>query len=280
MKIKMMLKKMVYKLPEQMKNTVCDMYMDIKYPEMKENKKSFGENNPNITFYIIRPLSNSVEGLMSLVYNVLLQISYAEQNRYIPVVDFQNYKTQYNVEQENAWEVFFMQPSQYTLKEVYQSKNVIISGVAARRKAYQYLQNRSCDEQDIKKTQLFLRKYLTCSNDVKSILKSESARIHPENCIGLYLRGTDYTCLKPVGEPVQPSVEEALKMVKVYQERYKIDTVFLVTEDEKIYKDVKGTLRENLRIVSFDKFIKKYDSNNFLAKDGSLDQISTDKHVR
>ena len=94
------------------------------------------------------------------------------------------------------------------------------------------------------------------------------------------MRGTDYTSLRPSGEPRQPSVNEALEKVKLYQNKYKTETVFLVTEDESIYNEVKAKLGKNLRIVSFDAFIKKYDSNDFLAKDGSLDQISTDKHVR
>lgn len=279
-KLKMRLKKIVYQLPRGVRDTLYDLYMNIKYPEMKEVKKSFGEENPEITFYVIRPLTNSVEGLMSLLYNVLLQVSYAEQNGYVPVVDFQNYKTQYNIADENAWEVFFLQISQYTLEEVYHSKNVIISGVAATKKSYKYLQNRSCDKEDIKRTQLFLKKYIKCSKQVEYILENENEKIHPAECIGLYLRGTDYTSLKPVGEPVQPSVKMAIDKVKLYKEKYKIDNVFLVTEDEKIYKEVKNILKDNLRIVSFDSFIKKYDSNEFLAKDGSLDQISRNRHVR
>lgn len=280
MKLKMILKRYINRLPEQIKNPLCDAYIDIKYPEMREIKKSFGAKNPESTFYVIRPLSNSVEGLMSLLYNVLLHISYAEQKGYIPVVDFLNYKTQYNVDNENVWEIFFNQPTQFSLEEAYQSRNVIISGMAARRKAYQYLQHRSCDEDNIRETQRFLKKYIKCSTVVKSTLENEEKIIHPENCVGLYLRGTDYTSLRPSGEPRQPSVNEALEKVKLYQNKYKTETVFLVTEDESIYNEVKAKLGKNLRIVSFDAFIKKYDSNDFLAKDGSLDQISKDKHVR
>ena len=280
MKLKMILKKMVYMLPEKLKNELCYAFLSIKYPELKEIKKCYGENNSSVTFYVIRPITNSVEGLMSLLYNVLLQISYAEQHKYVPIVDFKNYKTQYNVANENAWEEFFLQPSEYTLDEVYHSRNVILSGLGASKEAYFYLKNRSCNKRDIEKTQLFLKKYIKYSEKIEKILEEETKLIQPEHCIGLYLRGTDYTKMKPVGEPIQPSVEEAIKKVNEYQKKYGINNVFLVTEDESIYKKVKQELKGNLKIASFDSFIKEYDSKDFLARDGSLNQINADPHVR
>ena len=68
---------------------------------------------------------------MALLFYVIQQIGYAEKNNYIPVVDFKNYKTQYNIADENAWECFFEQISNYSLDEVYQSKNVVLSGINA-----------------------------------------------------------------------------------------------------------------------------------------------------
>lgn len=65
-------------------------------------------------------------------------IGYAERNNYIPVVDFKNYEVQYTIQKgEDAWKVFFEQISNYTLNEVYKSKNVILSGLNVSYETYQ-----------------------------------------------------------------------------------------------------------------------------------------------
>ena len=66
--------------------------------------------------------------------------------------------------------------------------------------------------------------------------------------IGLYLRGTDYTKLKPTGEAAQPTVEEAIERAKQYMENND-KKVFLVTEDEEVYKKAESLI---------DKVIEEY----------------------
>lgn len=278
--IKKLAKRIVYKMPQRIKKMVYCIYNSVHYPEMKEKKMSFGEKYPEQIFYVIRPITNSVEGLMALLYSVLLQISYAEIQGYTPVVDYKNYKTQYNIADENAWECFFKQVSPYSLDDVYLSKNVILSGLNATSEAYAYLKDRSCKLEDIKKTHSLLNKYITCSPEVLKLYQKEAEVICPESCIGLYLRGTDYTKLKPVGEPKQPTVEDAIDMVEQYKKKYKLKHVFLVTEDADIYTAVKKVYEDDLKVVSFDKYINNYTAIDFLARDGSLEQLSSDPHTR
>lgn len=271
---------MVYKLPKGIKRGVYNIYNLLYYPEMKEKRMSFGKRNPKKIFYVIRPITNSVEGLMALLYSVLVHISYAETHGYIPVVDYKNYKTQYNVADENAWECFFKQVSSYSLEEVYASHNVVLSGLNALNYGYKFLEGRSCRQENIRKTHQFLNKYITCSPEVMEIFNKEVKEICPEKCVGLYLRGTDYVKLKPVGEPKQPTIQQAVDMVEKYKSLYNIKHVFLVTEDEEIYKVIKEKYGEELKVVSFDKYIKNYEANDFLARDGSLEQLNSDPHIR
>lgn len=129
MNLKKKMKKILYLFPVKWINKFYLFYNRIFYPELVERKMSFGEKNEDKIFYVIRPRKNSVEGLMALLFYVIQQIGYAEKNNYIPVVDFKNYKTQYNIADENAWECFFEQISNYSLEEVYKVRTWFCLGL-------------------------------------------------------------------------------------------------------------------------------------------------------
>ena len=53
------------------------------------------------------------------------------QKKYIPIIDMKNFPTKYNESKniyniKNIWELYFNQISNYSLSDVYKSKNVII----------------------------------------------------------------------------------------------------------------------------------------------------------
>ena len=67
------------------------------------------ENNPNITFYVIRRNPPGA-GLFSNFLHVLGHIMIANKRKLTPIVDMENYETLYNEETfingtRNAWEV-------------------------------------------------------------------------------------------------------------------------------------------------------------------------------
>lgn len=177
MNLKKKMKKILYLFPVKWINKFYLFYNRIFYPELVERKMSFGEKNEDKIFYVIRPRKNSVEGLMALLFYVIQQIGYAEKNNYIPVVDFKNYKTQYNIADENAWECFFEQISNYSLEEVYQSKNVVLSGINAIYDTYSYLYNKSFNEDDLQKTHLLAKKYIKFSKKAYELYNKELKHI-------------------------------------------------------------------------------------------------------
>lgn len=91
-----------------------------------------------------------------------------------------------------------------------------------------------------------------------------------DNCIGVYVRGTDYVKLRPSGEYIQPSVkqveEQIIKFVKKYQA-----PIFLVTEDGNIYDELVKDFGNSIRIVSYDSFVRNYDGKDVLSKSNVLD---------
>lgn len=258
------------------------VYYRIKYSNEMMEKRSFGKLNADKTFYVIRPRQDCTEGLLSLFWNVVRNLAFAREHNYIPVVDFLNYKTQYSMNtRENVWEYYFTQPSQYDLEEVYQSKNVILSGLEIQ--WYRKSDFKVNYEQKILETlhdKIF--SYVDFSEETKYRVEEEISHLNIDldNTIGLYLRGTDYIKLKPSGHPVQPDVNQAVTIIDEYLCKYDISSVFLVTEDGKIYDAIKEKYGKMCVTPQFDNYIYDYDGNRFLSKDKSIEELASTPYER
>lgn len=240
----------------------------------REYRKRYGMAYEYVTFYVIRPRTNSIEGLMSLLIWVLKKAEYAERKGYIPIVDMLNYNTQYSDGKTNIWNWFFNNKLNYSLKDIYNSKNVILSG-------YKLIRS---ENDDICSTKIFYDadlkiycrnlsdKYFLIHDDAIEIYKKELSKIPIEKCIGVFLRGTDYIKLKPIGEAVQPTASMVLKKVKEFRNRYNNAPIFLVTEDQNIYEKMRKYFKNEIYIVSFDTFIENYQGRDFLSKENVLNK--------
>lgn len=274
------------KLFSKMSDTQIELfykvYYRLRYNDEMRKKIKCGNKNADKVFYVIRPRTDGIEGLLSLFWNVIRNIDYAIENNYIPVVDFQNYKTQYTMtKDENAWDYYFTQPSNYTLEEVYESQNVIISGLEIIwYKNSVYKADYSQYALDYLHQMVF--KYVDYSDEVKRRVNDEIAKLNidMDNTIGLYLRGTDYIKLKPSGHPVQPTPEQAIKVVDEFMEQYDLPTVFLVTEDGDIYDAIKNRYGDKCVTPTFDSYIYGYKGDAFLSCDKKIDEIAENAYER
>ena len=106
---------------------INDVYTKWKW---RERTVSYGNENPDKTFFVIRRATCKV-GLFSHVMTNMGLVRYAMENNYIPVIDMQSnlnsYLEESQVGKENAWEFYFEQPCGYTLKDISKSRNVILS---------------------------------------------------------------------------------------------------------------------------------------------------------
>lgn len=247
--------------------------------DVLQKKKYYGEKNLNKIIYVIKPdYQDGVEGLLSLTYKHILYIDYAKHKGYIPYVDWKNYKTQYYDGVNNVWNYFFKQPSDISEKEVYSSKKVYLSGWT-----FNNINSKGLFEPDIffddqieKESHDMLINNLEFNDEVINCVEKEANRLEIDNCIGVYVRGTDYTILKPSGEYVQPNVKQVEEQLNKFIKKYKAP-FFLVTEDGNIYDYLKKKFEESMKIVSFDSFIRNYDGKNVLSKAGVLEE---DKKLR
>ena len=272
LKLKDTIKLKLKKYPNQFRY-IQYIYTFLTEKERLMHKKSYGNLNSDKTILLIRPnTEDGIQGLMSLFIQTMRWIDYAKRKKYIPYIDFQNYKTQYYDAEHNVWDYFFTQPSSLSLEEVYKSKNVLISGNSWRESVNISLcRDKIFTDQDFcKKCCDLIWDNIDLSSEVKKILEYENNNLKVENCIGVYLRGTDYVKLKPAGEYVQPDITDVMEKIDEFIEKYDKD-IFLVTEDNSYYQKLLDRYGKRIKIVSFDKFIKDYNVNTFLSKSGMLD---------
>lgn len=261
------------------------IYYRLRYPDEMEKRKSYGDLNKDKTVYIIRPRKDCTEGLMSLFINVMWNIYYADQHQYVSVVDFKNYKTQYYDASNpdfNVWNLYFTQPSNISLNDAYQSKDVILSGLNIQYYRPKEL-NMTFDKENLEYLHNFLFSKIDFSEVTKKKVRDEEFILNLDyaNTLGLYLRGTDYTSLKPSGHPVQPTLNQAFEKVdEVLTQNNEIHSIFLVTEDEKIFEAVNKKYANMCKTVSFDQYIKDYTGDKLLAHDQSIYELDASPYVR
>lgn len=249
-------------------------YYCVARRDILQKKMTYGELNKDKKIFVVKPdYQDGVEGLLSLIHRQVLYIDYARKQGFVPYVDWKNYKTQYHDGENNAWEFFFKQPSELTESEVYTSKNVYLSGWT-----FKNINPLGLFESEIffdseleAKSYQLLKDNLVFNDEILKMVEQESKQLNIESCIGVYVRGTDYVKLRPSGEYVQPNIEQVKQKVAMFIKKYHAP-IFLVTEDGEIFDELVQTFGNNIRIVSYDTFIRNYDGDDVLSKSNVLDE--------
>ena len=258
----------------QLYNFVRVLYSLVIHPERFLKRKSFGILNDTKTVLIIRPNSeDGIQGLMSLFVQAARWLQYGDERGYISYVDYKTYKTQYYENDNNAWEFFFRQPDTILHDEAYKSKHVILSGLSLKKTVDNEMFRDGVfkDNNILDKSHSIIVKKVKLSDEANTIIESENSLLHVEDCIGIYLRGTDYVKLKPPGEFRQPEIKDVVKKIKEFTTTHPGRKLFLVTEDAEYYEILKKEFPELLCTVSFDSFVSGYDGKNYLSKTGLLE---------
>lgn len=221
----------------------------------------------NEKYYVIRPQTNT-QGLLSTYLYVLNHVKWCEENNYIPYVDFESKQCQYYTGRKingslNAWDYYFEQPSKMTKKDVYQKSNLMIGGwtffkrnqVISIEKTPQMMGN-----EEIRK---LARKYLPVRCNVIELAEERHKKLFHGKVLGVFLRGTDYVRLKPKGHSRQPSIEQAIDVIDQFVNKYDIDQIFVVTEDQEYFNTLKE-LYGDIVFSSDDSFIDSYNSEAYI----------------
>ena len=246
-----------------LRGIATDINLALFHMDRKQSDKHFGELNPSVRFCVIRS-SGQDEGLLSLYLGRLIQIHELKRAGFVPIVDYENYRTQYNVDfpvngTRNAWEYYFEQPCSYTLDEVYHSKNVRLSGWRFFRSYGKETKARGNITQDMMKNAP-VKKY------IYDLARKRIDADGISEMIGLLVRGTDYTRLKPAGHPVSPTPEQAAEKLDEFLERYGRRKIFLATEDAGVYDFFRAKYGD-LIYTSDKNLVRNYSGKDYIANE-------------
>lgn len=230
-----------------------------------------GEKNPDKVFYVIRGSGKSV-GLCSHFITVINEAYGAMNQGYIPVVDFRENRTQYNMPYRidgtwNAWEYYFEQISQYTLEEVYESKKIIESGYSGIRGGKIEIANcLDYSDEAIRRVKDFVWGMIVVKQNILGLVKRKKEELFnvQGEILGVFCRGTDYIALKPTGHPVQPQVQDVVIKTQEYLSNYpNIKKIFLATEDANIFYTFNKVFGD-MCIISDHSFVENYDGKDYV----------------
>lgn len=192
---------------------------------------TFGEMNPDKTFFLMSKQIRKRNGLLSIMFSVLEQLDFADRNGYIPVVDMQSFSNQYleddKIGLENSWEYYYEQLSEYSVNDVLNSKNVILG------------YDDSCHQinveqrYDLKKMSELYKKYIKIKPAILNEIVNEYGDIilNGSDTLGVLYRGTDMISLRLKNHPIQPSKKELIISAKKYMKDLNLSRIFISTED-------------------------------------------------
>lgn len=209
-----------------------------------EHKKCFGNMNPDKIFYVIRRC-DAHAGINSQFNTDMGHLRYAVNQGWIPIIDMQNYPNEYlepeEIGNKNAWDFYFRQPfaGQYSLEEVYESQNVILSSgeplAVCPNDSMEFFTRLEL----IRMWNQYFRKYCGFSAELSKEIDNKFAQYlegkEKDKILGVSLRGTDYLN-KPYQHPVQPSIRQALEVTKRVVQEQKCKWIYLAAEDVHILK--------------------------------------------
>lgn len=107
-------------------------------------------------------------------------------------------------------------------EEVYSSKNVYLSGWTLKDvNPLGLFESEIFFNKNLEKMSYeLLNKNLYFSDEVLTLVEKEAKALDIDNCIGVYVRGTDYVKLRPSGEYVQPNVKQAESFIYINDALY------------------------------------------------------------
>lgn len=223
----------------------------IKY-KWREHRVSYGEENPDKTFYVVRRAPSKV-GLFSYVATCMGYIKYAVDQGYIPVIDMQNCENTYlesgQIGKCNAWEFYFEQPCGYTLADIAHSKNIIL-GNGLLPKEYPGIPMVR-DESNYAMWREYSRKYLKINQTMREIInQTYSELLQQERTVGVLCRGTDYTNSRPPQHPIQPELGDVIAKTEEFLNHHHCEYVYLATEDENVYRHFQEAFGNQLKVTA------------------------------
>ncbi len=266
----------------------------------RERKISCGDKNPDKTFFVIRPYYylelNEFNTLHAhLLYNYyrnLQFIAYAINKGWVPVVDWEHYGRMQHMEEypingtKNGWEYFWEQPSAYTLDEVYQSRNVVLSVRNTIDTQYmptcQYPRPFQKMAEDCAKMCPEYDQLILFNKRTTQYIEQREKELFPKGAriLGVSIRATDYGADGLTNHPVQVKVYDLITTIKKRMRQWSMDYLFFACESESVVDILKSEFGNQLlvlpRLRYKDRIAPQKDEDNPLYMQGHRYQTNLD----
>ena len=258
-------------------------FKDCLYVYVRE-KKQYNKSGIKLNGipYIIHSGADHV-GLFSYFLMILGGIAFADRNNLIPVVDMKNYKNNYlydsEVGQINAWEYYFEQPYNVSLDDALSCKKYILGQDTAKHERPQ-IDAKSLYNYDgeLDYWRGICKKYIRFKPAVIAGLERLQQRTSGKKILGVLVRGTDYTALKPYGHQIPPTPEQAIAKTQEVMQEKNFDAIYLATEDKNILAKFQAAFGDKLIIPEANYL--DYDYNNPKLLCNYLADRPNDKYLR
>tara|TARA_X000000950_G_scaffold205530_1_gene247243 strand:- start:19653 stop:20663 length:1011 start_codon:yes stop_codon:yes gene_type:complete len=232
-----------------------------------------GSKNKNKVFYVIKRTPGA--GLFSNVIFVLNHLLIAKRHHFIPIIDMQNFPTIYNENNridntKNSWEYYFEKITKYNLDEVYNSKNVIITGNRFYRSMTHEINSNHF--KDVKKYIKVKKQHINFANDYFN------KNLKNKKILGVHYRGTSYK--SSASHPFPPTKEQIIKKVDKLIKEKNFNAIFLCTEEKRYLELFKKKYKKKLFYIesfrsNLDNAFKLYPRKNHRYKLGKEILIET-----
>lgn len=249
-----MLKKLLRQLLKPiLTNTGPKLYLkkkiSLKIPILNNiTLKSFGIKNKEKIFYVIRRSPGA--GLFSNVTFVLNHLKIAEKFKFTPVVDMENFPSIYNEKKAiygslNSWNYYFKSINQYTLKEVYESKNVIFTD-----NFFAKAMLTSYDMSAKKEFSTIIKKYIFIKSNIQNEInfyKKKYFKNH-DKILGVHFRGTTYKKARGHAFPIPKKIMK--KNIDYLLKKFGYNKILVVSEEQKYLEYLKKYYKEKLIFIN------------------------------
>ncbi len=221
------------------------------YPLLNRGVKKVIVNpdDPTIKPVLIIDFHVTGASIFSALGFVMNWIAYADKKGWTPVM-----RTHTNT--DVTWETLWKQPGSVSLENAEAMNHYETTEEFIISQNPGVLRSKS----EIRYWQKLFRKYIVLSDYAEAYVKEHSAFIKDySDVIGVMCRGTDYTDQRPKNHPVQPEMPQVFEVVDRMKEKYKVNHVFLATEDYRIVDQFKEKYGDDLLLID-DEYID-YDPN-------------------
>lgn len=212
-----------------------------RYNRLFKQKGSRNLDRNKEIYYIIRRYPKGA-GFFSNYLCVLSHMAYAREMKYIPVVDMERYPTLYSEESlikgtKNAWEYYFRQVDDLSLKKAYRSRNYILSESEFQREGMRHLTDvYFFPLEDGVEFYYGLSSQIRFERDLEKELedKREKLQMKKKKTLGIHIRGTDMSSGEHTDHPQSLQVRDYIEMAERFlAEDDEISQIFLATDEEK-----------------------------------------------